>query len=160
MKTGTITMADRAFVDSNVLLRALFTGMNDHEACQSTLDRLIEAGYELWISHQVVREFSVNATVENTFTREDAPVPHYDQVVDIVTLLPVQFAIAEEGTSVSKEFLNLMREFRITGKPLHDANIVATMRVNEIDRLATRNERHFRRFDTIQLISPSRHFTP
>lgn len=153
-------MADRAFVDSNVLLRALFTGMNDHEACQATLDGLIEAGYELWISHQIVREFSVNATVENTFTREDAPVPHYDRVVDIVTLLPVQFTIEEEGTSVSREFLNLMREFRITGKPLHDANFVATMRVSDIDRLVTRNERHFRRFGTIQLISPARHFTP
>ena len=147
-------------MDSNVLLRAIFTGMNDHEACQSTLDRLIEAGYELWISHQVIREFCVNATLDNTFARENAPKPHYDQVLNVVALLPVQFSIADEDTSVRTTFHQLMRDHRIIGKPLHDANIVATMRVNEISTLVTRNERHFRRFGQVNLIAPTLDFVP
>ena len=152
-------MPERVFVDSNVLLRALFTGMNEHEACQETLVRLIDEENELWISHQVVREFCVNATLPNTFAKENVPAPHYDQVLEIVALLPVQFTIAEEDSNVGRVFLDLMREFRITGKPIHDANIVATMRANQIFRLVTRNERHFRRFENVKLISPAQDFT-
>ena len=149
-------MADKVFVDSNVLLRATFAGMNDHEACQATLDRLIDTDHELWISHQVIREFCVNATREDTFVKESAPQPNYNWVVDVVDLLPVQFSIADEDANVRREFHGLMRRERIVGKQLHDANIVATMQVNDIDTLVTRNERHFRRFPRIRLLSPKK----
>ena len=149
-------MTDRVFVDANVLLRAKFAGMNDHEACQATLDRLIDSDHELWISHQVIREFCVNATHANTFTRENAPRPNYDKILDLVNLLSVQFSIADEGVDVRREFLSLMLRHRIAGKQLHDANIVATMLVNDIDTLVTRNERHFRRFENVRLLSPTR----
>jgi len=148
-------MAFKVFVDSNVLLRATFAGMNDHEACQATLDRLIDTDHELWISHQVIREFCVNATREDTFAKENAPQPHYKWILDVVDLLPVRFSIADEDANVRSKFLGLMHRERIVGKQLHDANIVATMQVNDIDTLVTRNERHFRRFSRIRLLSPT-----
>lgn len=142
-------------MDSNVLLRGLFAGMNDHEACRTTLLRLQQEDNELWISHQIIREFCVNATHERTFSRERAPRPHYDKVMEVVSWLPARFIVADANESVRQELLRIMREHRVSGKQVHDANIVATMLVNDIDTLVTRNERHFRRFESVKLISPA-----
>lgn len=151
-------MAERAFVDSNVLLRAMFEGMHQHRECMSILERLLEEDTELWLNHQVIREFCVQATHTDTFAREQAPRPHFERVLKTVVSFPQQFEIAVEDAQVRGEFLGIMRDFNVIGKQLHDANIVATMQVNDIDTLVTRNERHFRRFSRIRLLSPNQDF--
>lgn len=143
-------------MDSNVLLRSLFAGMNDHEACRTTLNRLQQEDNELWISHQIVREFCVNATHERTFSREGAPRPHHDRVLEVVAWLPARFTVADVDVDVHREFFKIMREYRVVGKQLHDANIVATMLVHDINTLLTRNFRHFTRYqEVVKLLSPT-----
>ena len=148
-------MADKAFVDTNVMLRATFSGMNLHEECKSFLERLLVENTDLWINNQVIREFCVRATHENTFMREQAPRPHFGRALYAITTLSDQFKIADEGASVRGEFLRLMREFRIRSRNLHDVNIVATMLVEGIDTLIT-TDSVFRRFeDLITVSSPT-----
>lgn len=48
--------------------------------------------------------------------------------------------------ATTAELLNLLREFPVGGKQIHDANIVATMLVHDIDTLVTQNIEDFKRF--------------
>ncbi len=151
-------MADKAFVDANVLLRAMFYGMNSHEVCREYIKRLQAEETELWISHHVIREFCVQATHPETFAKEQAPGPHFEKVVEVTEALSERFTVADEDAAVRSQFLKLMREFRIQGKSLHDANIVATMLAHGIDTLITRDRRFIRRFDgrvPLDFISPT-----
>ncbi len=74
-----MTMADKAFVDANVLLRAMFYGMNSHEVCRGYIKRLQAEEAELWISHHVIREFCVQATHPDTLAKE----PHIEKVKEV-----------------------------------------------------------------------------
>lgn len=133
-------------MDANVLLRATFYGMNDHRACREYINLLQEEETELWLSHHVIREFCVQATHPNTFRREQTPKPHFEQVVEVTEALPGRYMVADETVAVRREFLRLMKDCAIQGRSLHDANIVATKLVHQIDTLVTRDERFVRRY--------------
>lgn len=64
------------------------------------------------------------------------------------------FQVADETAAVREKLLELLREYPIKGKQVHDANRVATMLVYEIDTLLTLNLADLKRFeDKINLIS-------
>ena len=55
-------MASRAFVDANILLRAIIEKMEKHEECKQLLEDFIRDQVEIWINYQVIREYLVRAT--------------------------------------------------------------------------------------------------
>src|SRR5690554_4409604 len=65
VKIGTGMMADKAFVDTNVLLRAMLPRMSQHREAESLIERMWANDVELWISRQVIREYLVQATHPN-----------------------------------------------------------------------------------------------
>ena len=50
-----------------------------------------------------------------------------------------RFLIADDTAAVSEQLVTLMGEFKIGGKQVHDANIVATMMAYDIPCLLTHN---------------------
>ncbi len=52
----------RAFVDTNVLLRSIHTGLPLHAAAAELVKRFRKDNYEMWISRQVIREYLVQVT--------------------------------------------------------------------------------------------------
>lgn len=66
-----------------------------------------------------------------------------------------RFRLAEDGPRVRVRLLTLLATYPISGKQVHDANLVATMLVYGITRLLTFNVADFRRFaDVITIESP------
>jgi predicted nucleic acid-binding protein len=59
-------MGARAFVDTNILLRAAIAEMDSHVECDDLLKQMWRDGAELWISGQVIREFLVQLLHPNT----------------------------------------------------------------------------------------------
>lgn len=146
------TMADKVFLDTNVLLRASFSGMEDHETCRLCIERL-QANSSLWLSKQVVREFYRQArrpeVVKERLSRA--------RVMRIIRSVLLRFNTVEENQAVHERLLLLLEDdaVDVPGLLVHDANIVATMLAHEIDTLVSRDG-DFQRFrNQIRLLTPA-----
>ena len=138
-------MAASIFVDTNVLLRFILSGLKDprdEKRCKDQMNRYFDVDADLWISNQVVREFCRQATSSKFLVK---PLTG-NQVVLRVESFEGLFKIAEETTAVRKQFLELLRTFRVPSGQIHDANIAATMIVNDINMLCTLNRKDFNRY--------------
>ncbi|MCC6801242.1 MAG: PIN domain-containing protein [Anaerolineae bacterium] len=141
---------DRAFLDTNILLRATIRRFPQHEQVKRLVSEQIDAGVELWISRQVIREYLQQATRPQVFMNPMT----IEQVEPQVIAMHRLFRIADETEAVTTQLLALLKSYSTGGKQVHDANIVATMLVSEIDTLLTLNLADFRRFaDKIKLVS-------
>ena len=77
-------------------------------------------------------------------------------MLELETLL-LRFSIAEENRSVHAQLMTILQNAspEIPGLLVHDANIVATMLVHQIDTLVTRDS-DFERFrNYVKISSPS-----
>jgi predicted nucleic acid-binding protein len=143
-------MGGKAFVDTNILLRALLTQMNLHPQADALLKHMLQEETELWINGQVVREFIVQATHPKTL---QTPLTVTEVIAEVNRIKPL-FTIADETAAVRETLLKLIQEHPTSGKQIHDANIVATMLVYGIDTLLTLNLGDMKRFsDKISLVS-------
>lgn len=147
-----MTMADKVFLDTNVLLRASFSGMEDHETCRLCIEYLL-VNSGLWLSNQVVREFYRQAlrpeVVKERLSRA--------RVMHIIRSALLRFSITEENRVVHERLLLLLEDdsVKVTGPLVHDANIVATMLAHEIDTLVSRDG-DFQRFrNQIRILAPA-----
>jgi predicted nucleic acid-binding protein len=144
-------MAARAFVDTNVLLRAIIPTLSLHNQAEALIQSMWEEDTELWISRQIIREYLVQATHQNSFN----PPLTVEQVISQLDVIQTLFRIADETADVTAQLLALLKQYPTRGKQVHDTNIVATMLVHEIPTLLTINVSDFKRFDDkISLITP------
>jgi predicted nucleic acid-binding protein len=100
-KIGMETMGVRAFVDTNILLRALLTQMDLHAEADALLKQMLREDAELWISGQVIREFIVQATHPKTLK---VPLRIEDVIHEINTIKPL-FKVADETAAVREKLL-------------------------------------------------------
>jgi predicted nucleic acid-binding protein len=141
--------ARKAFVDTNVLLRATNSTFPSHYEAKLLLDRMWSDEVELWISRQVVREYLAQVSRPQGTN----PPLTIDQIMAQMGMIQASFRIADETEAVMKELLQLIQAVPMGGKQVHDANIVATMLVNGIDRLLTHNIDDMKRFsDRITIV--------
>jgi len=144
-------MAGKAFVDTNILLRAMIPQMNQHAEAEALIQRMWESDVELWVSRQVIREFLVQVTHPNSFS----PALSIEQVMNQMQIVTTLFRVSDDTEVVTRQLLALLSSYPTRGKQVHDANLVATMLVYGIDTLLTLNVDDLKRFsDKITLISP------
>jgi predicted nucleic acid-binding protein len=136
------TGVNAVFVDTNILTRATIISAPLHHRAQEALDRLTESGAELWISAQVIREYMVNTTREQSYSQA-IPMP---QVLEQIKRFRAAFKVAEETTAVLDKMLELAATAPLRGKQIHDVNIVATMITYNIPALLTHNADDFKQF--------------
>jgi predicted nucleic acid-binding protein len=138
-------MAGKAFVDTNVLLRATNSSLPLHTEADRLIRRMRNDEVELWISRQVLREYLAQITRPGFLS----PAIPIDQAVQMIQTLQELFIVADETEQVTRHLLALLRAHPTAGKQVHDANIVATMLVNGIDTLLTQNIDDVKRFTEI-----------
>ncbi len=139
------TMDDNPlFIDTNILVYANVIETPFHEQALVAINTAHEAGRTIWISRQVIREYLVTLTRPQVF--ENLPratvLEQVDQFID-------RFQVADNTAAVSEQLVKLMGDFKIGGKQVHDANIVATMLAYDIPCLLTHNVKDFERFEEV-----------
>ena len=137
-----MTNAEPLFVDTNILIYANVERAPLHEAAVKSLQDAYQAKRLLWISRQVLREFIAARTRPQTFARPSTP----DVVIERIRYLETRFQVANDTATITEQLIKLMGNFRIGGKQVHDANIVATMLAYDIPCLLTHNTKDFERF--------------
>lgn len=142
------TNAEAAFIDTNVLLDATDRARAGHGPAL----RLLERRSKLVFSAQIVREYLVVATRPIEANGLGLALePAMDNVAEFrhaIRLLP-------EEKPLLPALLELLREAPVQGKAIHDALVVATMRVHRISELVTFNAADFARFSAmVRVTSP------
>ena len=136
-------MADKPlFIDTNILIYANVATAPFHEQALNAIKSAYQAERALWISRQVLREFIAARTRPQIFAQPSTQ----DVVIERVRYLEERFQVADDTATVTGQLIKLMEDFKIGGKQVHDANIVATMRAYDISCLLTHNAEDFQRF--------------
>jgi predicted nucleic acid-binding protein len=142
--------AEPVFIDTNILIYANVAGAPFHEQALDALKLAQQSERPLWISRQVLREFISARTRPQTFAQPSTT----DVVIERVRYLEERFQVADDTASVTEQLINLLGNFKIGGRQIHDANIVATMLAYNIPCLLTHNIKDFRRFEKLIKIEP------
>lgn len=143
------TVADRIFIDTNILVFASLPLSSMYRAAHAALHEIGKQNTEAWVSRQVLREYLVQITRPGTIPA-GSPVTASAQVATMQSL----FRVADETPIVTDHLLDLLRTIGAAGKQIHDANIVATMQVNQIPRLLTNNVKDFKRYSHLITVVP------
>lgn len=142
--------ADALFIDTNVLVYANVAASPLHDTALQAIHSRYEAGIELWISRQVLREYLATRTRPQAFSK---PQP-VRIVIERVRYFQGRFRVAEDSADVTERLLALMQRIPIAGRQVHDANIVATMQAYGIRQLLTHNTGDFARFSDLITVAP------
>jgi predicted nucleic acid-binding protein len=144
--------ADRAFLDTNVLLSATDKGRARHGAALTVLDEWPGEGVTLYSSAQILREYLCVATRSRSHNGLALAAP--DAIANVRSIRG-RVRLLDGGSKVADRLLELLADIECAGKRVHDANVVATMLVHGIGTLVTENAEDFRRFsDRIEIVSP------
>ncbi len=138
-------------VDSNVLLRWIKPDDRDYPVVVSAIDAVLQRGAVLCYTSQNVAEFW------NTCTRPldrngyglspqeaDRRAKFFE---DKLQLLP-------DSVAVHQEWRRLLVTHNVSGVQVHDARLVAAMRVQDVRRILTFNDKDLARYRDIEAVHP------
>ncbi len=139
-----------ALVDTNVLLRLAQPNHPHAGIAERGLNLLHNQGEVFYVASQNLIKFWVVATrptAENGlgFSPEQAST-EISQIKGIFKLLP--------ELPIHDLWEQIVLQYRVAGKPAHDARLVAAMQANGIARIATFDAGDFGRYDGIEAIDP------
>ncbi len=139
-------------IDTNILLRFVKHDDLDYALVRSAIERLWVAGDDLFYTSQNLAEFW------NTCTRPVEKNGYGLTIAEADTrarLIEKYFGLLDGGRAAHFEWRRLIVENAVLGVQVHDARLVATMRVHGIRHILTFNGRDFARYNGIEAISPS-----
>lgn len=141
-------------IDTNVLLRITRRSDPVHQVVDTALGRLAIDGTILHYTHQNIAE------LWNAMTRPVAQNGFGLSVHEVeqeVRLIESGMMLLPDNEAVYREWRRLIIEHRILGVRVHDARLVAAMRVHAVSHILTFNTADFGRFKSISPIDP-RHY--
>lgn len=128
-------------IDTNVLLRVTDTSSAQQTAVLRAIASLKETGEELFVVPQVLTEYWSVATRPLSVNGFGWPVEsvrgQIDKFLDLFPLLP-------ETPAVFEEWLRQVTERKVVGKQVHDARLVALLKIHGITHLLTFNLTDFK----------------
>ena len=146
-----MTTADEIlFADTNVFLSATDRSREQHAQARELLQAAREGKVVLAVSGQIIREYLVVATRPVEVNGLGLALEDAMKNIDVFARPP--FLFCEESEKVARRLRELVQTHRLTGKRVHDGNIVATMLVEGIDRLITENADDFASFEEIETV--------
>lgn len=136
---------ERCLVDTNVFLRLLNKADPAYQRARAAIDKLLDEGYQLCITPQIIAEFW------NVATRpQNANGLGWDTLRttrEVFRLLDT-FEVLYKGDDVIgfTLWLTLLILYGVQGKQVHDARLVATMLAYDVEHLLTFNTQDFSRY--------------
>ena len=140
-------------VDTNILLRFADRSHSLYPLIRNAIRRLRQDGHKLQITSQNCVEFWNVATrpiEKNGFGLTPSDTEKLLQSIEQL------FPVLPDSSSVYREWRRLVVKFSVSGVQVHDARLVASMRVNAIAHILTFNLEDFKRYtiEGIIVVSP------
>jgi predicted nucleic acid-binding protein len=146
-----MTGGEPLFLDTNVLVAASDESRLSHVECVELLERGFEGKRALRISGQVQREYLVVAT-RPVGVNGLGMLP--GRALENVERFLLAAQVLEETLGATDQLLKFVRRYRLAGKRIHDANLVAVAGEHGIGCLVTLNPADFSCFESLRVISP------
>jgi predicted nucleic acid-binding protein len=137
-------VADRALLDTNVLLAATDEGRSEHAKSLAALERWPALGTALYTSGQVLREYLVVST--RPVDLNGLGLDRRDALLNARTFRG-RLRLLEETSKTLDTLFELLGEIDCSGKQIHDANLVATALAHGIEAIVTLNVDDLSRFE-------------
>ncbi len=140
-------------VDSNVLLRWIKPDDRDYPLVVSAIELALQRGAMLCYTSQNLGEFW------NTCTR---PLERNGYGLSPLEadrragFFEEKLRLLPDTLAVHQEWRKLLVAHHVSGVQVHDARLVAAMRVHAVKRILTFNEKDFARYPGIEAIHPRR----
>lgn len=139
-------------VDSNILIRWVQPADPDYPLVEGALASLVRSGAILCYASQNLGEFwnaSTRPLERNGFGLSPAETDRRARRFESrLRLLP-------DGLAVHEEWRRLLLDYGVSGVQVHDAHLVAVMRVHGVKRILTFNTKDFARFGGIEALHPA-----
>ena len=142
---------DLVMVDTDVLLAATNTARTDHEASRCVFSRAPAEGIHLATCGQVLREYLVVATRPVAVNGLGLGAP---DALKNLAWFRKRMVYFEELEAVHRKLVALIESTGVSGKRVHDANIVAVMQLFGIRYLVTNNPEDFSSLPGIDVVAP------
>jgi predicted nucleic acid-binding protein len=139
-------------VDTNILLRTLQPLHPQRETARGAIKALTARGHELQLVPQNLMELWVVATrpaAQNGLGLSTA------QAESELMRLKSMFPLLPDTPAIYPVWENLVIRYRISGKPVHDARLVAAMQVQGLTSILTFDRTGFSRYSGIKLVHPA-----
>lgn len=138
-------------LDTNILLRMSDSTSPLNLLAGQVAARLLQQQNQLYITGQNIIEFWVVATrpteVNGLGWAVERTRSEIQQILN-------QFPILEETPQIFPYWLQLVTQYQLQGKRVHDARLVAVMLAYNVTHLLTFNPDDFRRIEEITVVSP------
>jgi predicted nucleic acid-binding protein len=139
-------------IDSNILIRWVQPGDPDYPLVEAAVASLVRSGTILCYASQNLGEFwnaSTRPVERNGFGLSPAETDRRARRFESrLRLLP-------DGLAIHEEWRRLVVDYAVSGVQVHDAHLVAVMRVHEVRRILTFNTKDFARFGGIEALHPA-----
>ena len=138
--------------DTNIFLRLTRRDDPQHALVTAAIDRLIEQGAEICYTPQNVVEFW------NVFTRPKERNGFGLTTAEAhaqTTLRESRFTLLPDNELIHPAWRDLVVSHSVSGVQVHDARLVAAMRVHHISHLLTLNRADFLRYHDITVVHPA-----
>jgi predicted nucleic acid-binding protein len=139
-------------LDANVLLRTLQVRHPQYEAVARALETLPGRGFDLHIVPQNLMELWVVAT---------RPPSHNGLGLSTAAAtselmrLKAMFSLLPDTPAIYPTWERLVTQYQVSGKPAHDARLVAAMQVHGLTTILTFDKSGVSRYAGIQALDPA-----
>jgi predicted nucleic acid-binding protein len=138
-------------LDTNILLRSVQREAPHHPLAIEALATLLEQEHDVFITAQNLIEFW---SVASRPTEANGLGWTTETVRQEVDRLRAQFPMLDDTADVFVQWLQLVSAYRVSGRRVHDARLVAVMLAHGITHLLTFNQDDFRHFEMITVVTP------
>jgi predicted nucleic acid-binding protein len=138
-------------IDSNILIRWVQPSAPDYPIVESALEALANHGAVLCYTSQNVAEFW-NACTRPADRNGYGLLPQ--EADQRARLFESRLRLLADSLAIHQEWRQLIVTHNVSGVRVHDARLVATMRVHGVKLILTFNEKDFARYAEIEAIHP------
>lgn len=137
--------------DTNILLRSVQTSHPVYGDVARAVDVLLARGDELCVIAQNLIEFWAVATRPTANNGLGLTVGRATQEL---TILKTSFPVLPDTADILPEWEQFVVNYKVLGKQVYDARLVAAMMVHSLTHLLTFNTNDFKRFGVITATNP------
>jgi len=139
-------------LDTNIWLRSVQRETPHHSIAVEALAVLLAQGNEVFITAQNLIEFW---SVASRAPEANGLGWSVETVRQEIERLQAQFPLLEDSAEVFAYWLQLVSAYRVIGRRVHDARLVAAMLTHGVTHLLTFNREDFRQFAMITVVTPT-----
>jgi predicted nucleic acid-binding protein len=139
-------------IDTSALLRTLQVRHTQYETVARALETLPRRGYDLHLVPQNLFELWVVATRPVAQNGLGLSVP---KATSELMRLKSMFTLLPDTPAIYPAWENLVIRYHVSGKPAHDARLVAAMRVHGLTSILTFDRTGFSRYAGIEVVHPA-----